>query len=262
MRDNTINQENKNQEAREVRYYENACKKLEPYFLKHVFVETRIQVGEEWENFLLKSIRGVENEETEISKIVVISAEVSDAAFNRIKEINAVTEEWEKAIEIYINEKLKEIGKEELSVDDNLFDISDNTKAENIIMIKKALDEVWIPAADALIVLLTTKAVEADYVNKNQLKPKNQSDEISFGEFSNRFKEAIETIKSIVDANNGMRLFNDALHDLSRKTGGRFKKEEANSLLEMEDFQKTKKYLEISLAEILYEISKIKNLEN
>ena len=146
--------------------YSQIGKKLAPYFSEYALVKNRVKVEVYWLRFLLKNIKGVEIidkfDDKEISKILSIYEEFSDNSYVRVKEIESVTNHDVKAVELFVAERLKEMGMEELvsfvHIGCTSEDIS-NPSYSN--MISTALKEVWIPEAEELIEMITKMAKES-----------------------------------------------------------------------------------------------------
>lgn len=130
--------------------------KLAPYFSEFALVENRVKVEVYWLKYMLENIKSSDVlnnfDKSRIPEILSIYENFSGESIARIKEIESVTNHDVKAVELYVGEKLREMGMGELvsfvhfgctSEDIN------NTSYAN--MIKTALSDVWLPAAENLI---------------------------------------------------------------------------------------------------------------
>lgn len=132
---------------------------LAPYFSEYALVKSRVWVEVNWLVFLIENL-----EENKIlnsfrentSEILNISKKFSEENFIRVKEIENITNHDVKAVELFVDEKLKEKNMEKLisyvHIGCTSEDIN-NTSYAN--MIKEGLNKVWIPEAKKLIELLT-----------------------------------------------------------------------------------------------------------
>ena len=132
---------------------------LAPYFSEYALVKSRVWVEVNWLVFLIENL-----EENKIlnsfrentSEILNISKKFSEENFIRVKEIENITNHDVKAVELFVDEKLKEKNMKKLisyvHIGCTSEDIN-NTSYAN--MIKEGLNKVWIPEAKKLIELLT-----------------------------------------------------------------------------------------------------------
>lgn len=142
--------------------YQSIAKAMAPYFSEYALMQNRTQVELQWLQFLYDNefIRSSDG-----TKSYVNFGEILNSMYNcscsydfsldsmlRIKEIEQTTNHDVKAVELFIAEKLKELGYEELvsfvHIGCTSEDIN-NTSYAN--MIKQALEDVWYPAAEELI---------------------------------------------------------------------------------------------------------------
>lgn len=131
---------------------------LAPYFSEYALVKNRVWVEVNWLVFLIENLENdiLNDFKDKISKILEISENFSGEDFTRVKEIESITNHDVKAVELFVDEKLKENNMEKLisyvHIGCTSEDIN-NTSYAN--MIKESLNEVWIPEAKKLIEVLT-----------------------------------------------------------------------------------------------------------
>ena len=148
--------------------YREIGEKLVPYFSEYALVKNRVKVEIYWLKFLLENITSSkilnDFDKRKVNDIIDIYNSFSETSYNRIKEIEKITNHDVKAVELFIAEQLKEKGMESLisfvhfgctSEDIN------NTAYSN--MITTAMKEVWIPKAESILEMITNLAKE----NKN-----------------------------------------------------------------------------------------------
>lgn len=137
--------------------YSQISKKLSPYFSEYALVKNRVKVEVRWLMFLLENVGGSDildsfDDVDNLLKIMAIYTDFSDASYVRIKEIEAVTNHDVKSVELFVAEKLKELGMENLISFVHIGCTSEDiTNPAYANMISMALKEVWIPAAETLI---------------------------------------------------------------------------------------------------------------
>ncbi len=131
---------------------------LAPYFSEYALVKERVKVEVYWLQFLIENVEDSDilmdfnMNMKEMVKILAIYNEFSAASFKRVKEIEAVTNHDVKAVELFIAEKLEEAGLEELKSYVHIGCTSEDiTNCAYASILKRALNEVWIPAAKRLI---------------------------------------------------------------------------------------------------------------
>ena len=144
--------------------YSQISKDLSPYFSEYALVKNRVRVEVLWLCFLLKNVKGSEILDSfdikRLPEIMTIYENFSGDSYVRVKEIEADTNHDVKAVELFVAEKLKEMGFDNLvsfvHIGCTSEDISNVSYAT---MISGALFAVWIPAAEKLINELSTIAV-------------------------------------------------------------------------------------------------------
>ena len=136
--------------------YSQISEKLAPYFSEYALVKNRVRIEVMWLRFLLENVKGSDILDTfdmnRLPEIMAIYDDFSGASYVRVKEIEAVTNHDVKAVELFVAEKLKEMGFDNLvsfvHIGCTSEDISNLSYAT---MISGALSTVWIPAAEELI---------------------------------------------------------------------------------------------------------------
>lgn len=146
--------------------YQEIAEAMAPYFSEYALMQNRTRVELQWLRFLLhKGIvqcphMDIELSMGEINRAIFSSdCNLSTRSMLRIKEIEKTTNHDVKAVELFIAEKLRELGYEELvsfvHIGCTSEDIN-NTAYAN--MIKQAMDNVWYPAAEEVISKLADMA--------------------------------------------------------------------------------------------------------
>ncbi len=131
---------------------------LAPYFSEYALVKNRVWVEVNWIVFLIENLENdiLKDFKDKKSKILEIFKNFSGEDFTRVKEIESITNHDVKAVELFVDEKLKENNMQKLisyvHIGCTSEDIN-NTSYAN--MIKESLNEVWIPEAKKLIEVLT-----------------------------------------------------------------------------------------------------------
>lgn len=152
--------------------YSQIGKKLAPYFSEYALVKNRVKVEVNWLVYLIENLEDSEIlddfDMNRIPDIIHIYEEFSDSSFMRVKEIESVTNHDVKAVEIFVTEKLKEMGLDSLVSFVHIGCTSEDiTNPSYANMIKSALEEVWIPAAEKLIA--TISGIAAQHVDTAML---------------------------------------------------------------------------------------------
>lgn len=185
--------------------YAQIGKKLAPYFSEYALVKNRVRVEVSWLKFLLENIkdhdvlRGVAYRDP---NIMAIYEDFSIASYVRVKEIEKVTDCDVKAVERFVAEKLGEMGMASLGSFVHMGCTSkDIINPAYANMIKTALKEVWIPAAEKLIESIFKIAIEhADTAMLARIPEQPATPttvEKEFAVYVNRLRESLENIKSI-----------------------------------------------------------------
>ena len=145
--------------------YSQIGEKFAPYFSEYELIKNRVKVEVTWLKFLLEIVEGSDILDTfdmnRLPEIMAIYDDFSDESFMRIKEIEAVTNHDVKSVEIFVGEKLKEMGLGNLVSFVHIGCTSEDiTNPAYANMISTALKEVWIPAAEKLIDVISEMAIE------------------------------------------------------------------------------------------------------
>ena len=136
--------------------YKKTGSKLSPYFSEYALVKNRVKVEVFWVIYLLKNTSIVKNlnlsKGPDLSKILAVYEKFSYKSFERIKEIESVTNHDVKAVELFVAEQLELAGMKELKslvhIGCTSEDINNPSYAN---MIKLAIINVWLPAAEKLV---------------------------------------------------------------------------------------------------------------
>ena len=186
--------------------YKEISEKLAPYFSEYALVKNRVKVEIYWLKFLLENITSSkilnDFDKSKINDIISIYESYSEVSYNRIKEIEQITNHDVKAVELFIAEQLKEKGMESLvsfvHIGCTSEDIN-NTAYSN--MIATAIKEVWLPKAENLLEVVTNLAKEnanipmLAHTHGQPATPTTVGKE--FAVFSYRFQKSLEHIKSM-----------------------------------------------------------------
>lgn len=186
--------------------YSQISKKLAPYFSEYALVKNRVKVEIYWLKFLLENIEEsdiLDNFDMErLPEIMAIYDDFSDSSYVRVKEIEAITNHDVKSVELFIAERLREIGLESLISFVHIGCTSEDINNPSYSnMIKTALSEVWIPAAEKLIESISEIAIEyADtamlaHTHGQPATPTTVGKE--FTVYAYRLNQSLENIKSI-----------------------------------------------------------------
>lgn len=186
--------------------YSQIGEKLAPYFSEYALVKNRVKVEVFWLKFLLDNVNGSDILDAfdidRLPEIMAIYTDFSDASYVRVKEIESVTNHDVKSVELFVAEKLKEIGMDSLVSFVHIGCTSEDiTNPSYANMISTALKEVWIPAAEQLINKISGIAI--DHANTAMLAhthgqpatPTTIGKEMTV--YSYRLKKSLENIKSI-----------------------------------------------------------------
>lgn len=186
--------------------YSQIGEKLALYFSEYALVKNRVKVEVFWLKFLLENVNGSEILEAfdieKLSDIMKIYTDFSDDSYIRIKEIESVTNHDVKSVELFVAEKLKEMGMDSLVSFVHIGCTSEDiTNSSYANMISSAISEVWIPAAEQLIDKISEIAIDhADtamlaHTHGQPATPTTIGKEMTV--YSYRLKKSLENIKSI-----------------------------------------------------------------
>ncbi len=178
---------------------------LGDYFSEYALVKYRVFVEIQWLKFLLEHI------DTEVLKnfnkkdmaaLEAIAKDFNDDSFKRIKEIESVTRHDVKAVEYFIDEKIKEMGYEHLQsfvhIGCTSEDINNTSYA---CMIKHGLKDVWLPAAKDFAKIIDDLAIKHKddamlaHTHGQPATPTTVGKE--FKVYAYRFLSSIENVESI-----------------------------------------------------------------
>lgn len=186
--------------------YSQIGEKLAPYFSEYALVKNRVKVEVFWLKFLLENVNGSDILDAfdidRLPEIMAIYTDFSDTSYVRVKEIESVTNHDVKSVELFVAEKLREIGMDSLVSFVHIGCTSEDiTNPSYANMISTALKEVWIPAAEQLIDKISEIAI--DHANTAMLAhthgqpatPTTIGKEMTV--YSYRLKKSLENIKSI-----------------------------------------------------------------
>lgn len=186
--------------------YSNIGKKLSPYFSEYALVMNRVKVEVYWLRFMLENVEGSEILDAfdmdRLPEIMAIYDDFSYDSFARIKEIEAITNHDVKSVELYVAEKLKELGLDSLVSFVHFGCTSEDiTNIAYANMISMALKEVWIPAAEKLISDISDMAIDYSdmamlaHTHGQPATPTTVGKE--FAVYAYRFQQSLDCIKAI-----------------------------------------------------------------
>lgn len=138
---------------------------LGAYFSEYALTKYRVYVEVQWLKFLIETMEDDEIlskfHRDEISQIEAIANQFDYAAFQKIKEIEAVTRHDVKAVEYYIGDMLKTLGFESLISFVHIGCTSEDiNNAAYACMMRDGLYEVWLPQAKALANMVDQYAIQ------------------------------------------------------------------------------------------------------
>ena len=124
---------------------------LEDYFSEYALVKYRVYVEIQWLKFLIENIKSPVLSDfhmEDMPSLEAIANTFDIHSFRRIKEIESTTRHDVKAVEYFIDEKVKDLGYEALQsfvhIGCTSEDINNTSYA---CMIKDGLEKVWLPKA-------------------------------------------------------------------------------------------------------------------
>lgn len=186
--------------------YSQIGEKLAPYFSEYALVKNRVKVEVYWLKFLLENVNGSDILDAfdidKLPEIMAIYTDFSDASYVRVKEIESVTNHDVKSVELFVAEKLKEMGMDSLVSFVHIGCTSEDiTNPSYANMISTALKEVWIPTAEQLIDKISEIAINhantamLAHTHGQPATPTTIGKEMTV--YSYRLKKSLENIKSI-----------------------------------------------------------------
>ena len=186
--------------------YSQIGEKLAPYFSEYALVKNRVKVEVFWLKFLLENVNGSDILDAfdidRLPEIMAIYTNFSDDSYVRVKEIESVTNHDVKSVELFVAEKLKEMGMDSLISFVHIGCTSEDiTNPSYANMISSALRDVWIPAAEQLIEKISELAITnantamLAHTHGQPATPTTVGKEMMV--YVYRLKESLENIKSI-----------------------------------------------------------------
>ena len=186
--------------------YSQIGEKLAPYFSEYALVKNRVKVEVFWLKFLLENVNGSDILDAfdidRLPEIMAIYTNFSDDSYVRVKEIESVTNHDVKSVELFVAEKLKEMGMDSLVSFVHIGCTSEDiTNPSYANMISSALRDVWIPAAEQLIEKISELAINnantamLAHTHGQPATPTTVGKEMMV--YVYRLKESLENIKSI-----------------------------------------------------------------
>lgn len=187
--------------------YASIGKKLSPYFSEYALMHNRVKVEVFWLKFLLETLNNSSKildsfDKNRITEIVSIYTDFSDESYTRIKEFESETNHDVKSVELFVAEKLRNMGMDELvsfvHIGCTSEDINNPSYAN---MISSSLANVWIPAAEKLIDKIKEFAIKhADvpmlgHTHGQPATPTTVGKEMAV--YVYRLKKSLENIRSI-----------------------------------------------------------------
>lgn len=178
---------------------------LGDYFSEYALVKYRVHVEIQWLKYLRDHIDTKvmqEAKKRDWSGVLAIDTDFSEDSYKRIKEIEATTRHDVKAVEYFIDEKLRELGFEHLESFVHIGCTSEDINNTSYgCMIRDGLKNVWLPAAKAFAKHIDELAIkDADipmlaHTHGQPATPTTVGKE--FKVYAYRFKSSIENIENI-----------------------------------------------------------------
>lgn len=185
--------------------YSKTGKKLSPYFSEYALVKNRVKVEVYWLIYQLEHISSEILDNFDMnrrSEILSIYENFAPNSFMRVKEFEAKTNHDVKSVELFVAEKLKEMGMDILVSYVHMGCTSEDiTNPAYAKMISSALEEVWIPAAEQLIDFIDKISSEnlgtpmLAHTHGQPATPTTVSKELKV--YSHRLRNSLEHIKSL-----------------------------------------------------------------
>ncbi len=178
---------------------------LAPYFSEYALVKYRVFVEIQWLKFLIGNIDNdilKRFDQSKMNQIEAIANDFDEAAFAKIKEIEATTRHDVKAVEYYIGNTLKEMGYDYLisfvHIGCTSEDINNTSYA---CMIKHGLKDVWLKKANEVVDAMNKWASEHSddamlaHTHGQPATPTTIGKE--FKVYAYRFASSIENVENI-----------------------------------------------------------------
>lgn len=140
--------------------YHDVGQELSPFFSEFALVKYRVKIEVSWLAYIIKNEAiNATATDAEIKEVYWIFKNFNDFDFVRVKEIEKITNHDVKAVEIFIAEKLQSLQLERLSSFVHIGCTSEDiNNIAYTLMMKDAMNSIWIPKADDLITMLTSIA--------------------------------------------------------------------------------------------------------
>ena len=177
---------------------------LGPYFSEYALVRYRVHVEIQWLKFLIENIEHpiLTNYHDRLAEIEAIDIQFDEAAFQRIKEIEATTRHDVKAVEYYIDGRLEELGYKDLISFVHIGCTSEDINNTSYgCMLRDGLAKVWLPKAKEVAATMEKWAVEHQddamlaHTHGQPATPTTIGKE--FKVYAYRFQSSIENIENI-----------------------------------------------------------------
>ena len=178
---------------------------LAPYFSEYALVKYRVFVEIQWLKFLIENIDNdilKRFDQSKMNQIEAIANDFDEAAFAKIKEIEATTRHDVKAVEYYIGNTLKEMGYDYLisfvHIGCTSEDINNTSYA---CMIKHGLKDIWLKKANEVVDAMNKWASEHSddamlaHTHGQPATPTTIGKE--FKVYAYRFASSIENVENI-----------------------------------------------------------------
>lgn len=175
------------------------------YFSEYGLVRYRVFVEIQWLRFLIENIeheafKAIDS--NTLQNILHIAEDFDFTAFEAIKEIESVTRHDVKAVEYYIDDKLKQLGLEKLISFVHIGCTSEDINNTSYgCMLKDGLNQVWLPKAEEVVKTVDRLAKEyADvamlaHTHGQPATPTTIGKE--FMVYAYRFNETLKLLKNI-----------------------------------------------------------------
>lgn len=182
--------------------YAKTGKKLSPYFSEYALVKNRVKVEVYWLLFQLDHLYQSSFNGKDWDKVLSIYQNFSCKSFMRVKEFEKTTNHDVKSVELFVAEKLKELGMDSLVSFVHMGCTSEDiTNPSYARMISSALRKVWIPAVEKLLDAIYNLAADnlgipmLAHTHGQPATPTSISKELSV--YLYRLRESLKNIKSI-----------------------------------------------------------------
>lgn len=186
--------------------YAKTGKKLSPYFSEYALVKNRVKVEVYWLLFQLDHLHTSEIlssfNRDDWNKVMSIYTTFSGKSFMKVKEFEETTNHDVKSVELFVAEKLKELGMDDLVSFVHMGCTSEDiTNPSYARMILSALRKVWIPAVKKLMDAIYNLAADnlgipmLAHTHGQPATPTSVSKELTV--YLYRLRKSLENIQSI-----------------------------------------------------------------